>query len=180
MTANILPASLEVSTQTPEDLKPVAEMLKKEPVVEEVIVPEDVVAALTSATKVIRWVGGTAVVFLTIFAMLVVLMVIGFKIRLRREEIGIMRLIGAPSSFIRAPFILEGIFYGVVGAVTAWVFVYMLLWYFSPMLQGYLGEVKLFPINPLLMLALLGSLMVVAVMVGGLGSIGAVRRYLRI
>ncbi len=180
VTSNILPASLEVSTNDPESLKPIAEVLKKEPVVEEVVVPEDVVQSLTAATRIIRFVGGTVVTFLVVFASLVVLMVIGFKIRLRRDEIETMRLLGAAPSFIRAPFILEGVFYGLAGAVLAWVSVYTLLWYFTPFLQGYLGEVALLPVNPFFMLILLVGSLLVAILVGGLGSISAVRRYLRI
>lgn len=180
VTASILPASLEISTTSPQDLEPIAVMLKKEPVVQEVIVPEDVVSTITSATRIIRIIGSTLVIFSALFAALVILMIIGFKIRLRRDEIEIMRLIGAPSSFIRAPFILEGIFYGLVGAVTAWIFCYLLLWYFTPFLQSYLGEVQLLPVNPLYMLVLLSIAVVLAALIGGFGSIGAVRRYLRV
>lgn len=179
VTANILPASLEISTQTPQDLAPIAEILKQEPAVAEVIVPEDVVETLTSVTQIIRIVGGSVVGFLMIFAALIVLMIIGFKLRLRRNEIEIMRLVGASSSFIRNPFILEGIFYGVTGASLAWVSVYLLLWYFTPFLQGYLGEMQLFPVDPLLMLFLLLVSIFVATVVGSLGSFGAVRRYLK-
>ena len=180
VTANILPASLEISTKNPEDLSPIADVLKKEPVVSEVIVPEDVVQTLTSVTYVIRVVGGATVGFLMLFSTLVIVMIIGFKIRLRRSEIEIMRLLGASPSFIRNPFILEGMFYGVSGALFSWVIVYTLLWYFTPFLQGYLGEVKLLPINPLVMLSLLGASLSLAILVGGLGSMAAVRRYLKI
>ncbi len=180
VTANILPASLEISTQTPQDLQPIAEILKKEPVVSEVIVPEDVVATLTSVTQIIRVVGGATVGFLMVFATLVIIMVIGFKIRLKRTEIEIMRLLGASSSFIRSPFILEGLFYAVAGTVLSWTISYALLWYLTPFLQGYLGEVKLLPVNPLFMLTLLGGSLSLACFVGGLGSFAAVRRYLKI
>jgi len=180
VTANILPASLEISTKDPQDLQPIADILKKEPVVSEVIVPEDVVQTLTSVTRIIRIVGGATVGFLLVFATLVVVMIIGFKIRLRRGEIEIMRLLGASPSFIRNPFILEGTFYGVFGAVAAWILSYTLLWYFTPFLQGYLGEVKLLPVNPLVMLTLLGASLALALIVGGLGSMAAVRRYLKI
>ncbi|MBI2196413.1 FtsX-like permease family protein [Candidatus Daviesbacteria bacterium] len=180
VTANILPASLEISTQNPEDLQPIAEILKREPVVSEVIIPEDVVATLTSATRIIRIVGGSTVGFLLVFATLVIVMIIGFKIRLKRTEIEIMRLLGASPSFIRNPFILEGLFYGIAGAVTAWAFSYISLWYFTPFLQGYLGEVELLPVNPLFMLGLLGGSLTLALLVGGLGSFAAVRRYLKI
>lgn len=180
VTANILPASLEISTQTPQDLSPIADMLKKEPVVSEVIVPEDVVQTLTTITHFIRVVGSATVGFLMVFATLVIIMIIGFKIRLRRSEIEIMRLLGASPSFIRNPFVFEGIFYGVCGASLAWGISYATLWYLTPFLQGYLGEVKLLPVNPLFMLTLLGSVILVAILIGGLGSIGAVRRYLKI
>lgn len=180
VTASILPASLEISTKSPQDLEPIAAILKREPVISEVIVPEDVVQTLTSVTRIIRVVGSITVAFLMIFATLVILMIIGFKIRIRRNEIEIMRLLGASPSFIRTPFILEGLFYGLAGAISAWIVSYALLWYFTPFLQGYFGEVKLLPVNPLFMLVLLGSSIGVACVVGGLGSVGAVRRYLRI
>ena len=180
VTANILPASLEISTRTPEDLKPLAEILKKEPAISEVIVPEDVIVTLTSVTKVIRVVGLSTVALLMIFATLVILMIIGFKIRIKRQEIEIMRLLGASPSFIRNPFILEGIFYGVIGASSAWIFSYLLLWYFTPFLQGFLGEVQILPVNPLFMLGLLLASLLSACIVGYLGAFGAVRRYLRI
>ncbi len=180
VTANILPASLEISTQNPEDLTPIAEILKKEPVISEVIVPEDVVQTLTSLTKIIRVVGASTVGFLMVFATLVIVMIIGFKIRLRRGEIEIMRLLGASPSFIRNPFIFEGIFYGLAGGTLAWATSWALLWYFTPFLQGYLGEVKLLPVDPILMLILLGCVVLVSVVIGGLGSMSAVRRYLKI
>lgn len=180
VTANILPASLEVSTISPTDLPPIAEILKKEPVVESVTVPEDVVKNLTRATNVIRWVGGGAVVFSVIFSFLVILMIIGFKIRLKRSEIRIMKLLGASTWFIRAPFIAEGVLYGMAGAFLAWILTYLLLWYTTPFLQNSLGEIKLLPVPPLVMLALLGVALLTAFIIGGLGSYGAVRRYLKV
>ncbi len=180
VTASILPASLEISTKSLEDLSAIADILAKEPVIEQVFLPKDVIKNLTSVTTIIRSIGGATVGFLLIFATLVIVMIIGFKIRLKRSEIEIMRLLGASPSFIRNPFILEGIFYGVVGALLAWVVSYVLLWYFTPFLQGYLGEVKLLPVNPLFMLSLLGGSLMLAIIVGGLGSISAVKRYLKI
>lgn len=180
VTANILPASLEIGTQSPDDLKEIAEILKREPVVSEVIVPEDVVATLTSLTSIIRIVGLSTVGFLMIFSTLVIVMIIGFKIRLRRGEIEIMRLLGASPSFIRNPFIFEGIFYGLSGGILAWVISWGSLWYFTPFLQGYLGEVKLLPVDPIFMLILLGCVVLVSFIIGGLGSVSAVKRYLKI
>lgn len=177
---SILPASLEISTRSPEDLPAIADLLAQEPVVEQVFLPKDVIKNLTSVSGIIRAVGIAVVSFLLIFSTLVIVMIIGFKIRIRRTEIEIMRLLGASPSFIRNPFILEGIFYGVAGAISAWILSWALLWYFTPFLQGYLGEVKLLPVDPLFMLILLAASVFLAIIVGGLGSISAVRRYLKI
>jgi cell division transport system permease protein len=180
VTANILPSSLEISTQSPADLATLAEILRKEPVVEEVVYPEDVVKSLTKAVDLVRTVGITSVSFLILFAFLVILMVIGFKIRLKRTEIQIMRLLGASTWFIRAPFLLEGVFYGAVGAFFAWLVSYAGLWYFTPFLTEYLGDIKILPVSPLIMLALLGAVLSVSVFIGVLGSYGALRRYLKL
>lgn len=181
VTASTLPPSLEISTATLQDLAPVAEILKQEPVVEDVVFPEDVVANLSTATLLVRIIGGVIVSYLIFYAIMQILMIIGFKIRLKRNEIETMRLLGASTSFIRMPFILEGMFYGIVGAASSWMLIYILLWYFTPYIQGsYPGELRLLPVNPLLMLALLLITVLLACGVGALGSFAATRRYLRI
>ncbi|MFA6453394.1 MAG: permease-like cell division protein FtsX [Microgenomates group bacterium] len=182
VTANILPASLEISTYTPEDLKPIADIVKKEPVVEEVVFPEDVVASLSSATRLIRVVGGAVVLFLISFSILITVMIIGFKIRIKRDEIETMKLLGASNWFIRLPFLLEGIFYATMGAFLGWLTSFAILWYFEPLLLNNLGEVAavIFPIPIIVMLLFLLSNLLVAALVGAIGSFIAVSRYLHI
>lgn len=182
VTANILPASLEISTQSPEDLKPIADIVKKEPVVEEVVFPEDVVSSLTQATHLIRVVGGGVVGFLIIFSTLVIIMIIGFKIRIKRAEIETMKLLGASTWFIRIPFVLEGMAYAVTGSLLGWILSFATLWYLEPVLKDNLGEVSavLFPISLLTIVELLAIEVLVAMLVGGLGAFAAVRRYLHI
>lgn len=181
VTANMLPPSIEISTKFPEDLKPIAQIIKIEPVVSDILLPEDVVKNLTTYTSAVRIIGLFIVSYLGVFSLLIIIMIISFKIRLKKDEIEIMRLIGASNNFIRAPFLLEGIFYGVVGAVSSWVFIYILLWYITPFVQGYIGsELKLLPIDPIFMLELLSLEIISSVIIGALGSYGAVRRYLKI
>ncbi|MBI3485351.1 ABC transporter permease [Candidatus Daviesbacteria bacterium] len=181
VTAKILPASLEISAANPEDLKPIAGILKLEPVVDDVVYPEDVVERLSKAASIIRGVGSGAVGYLLIFASLIIIMVIGFKMRLRRQEIEIMKLLGASSWFIRLPFLLEGVFYGVVGAISAWVASYVLLWYFTPFLQSeLLSEINILPVSPIFMLLLLAAEVVISALIGLFASFVAVRRYLKV
>lgn len=180
VTANILPASLEISTQLPEDLKYITEIIKKEPVVEEVVFPEDVVASLTQATKLVRVIGIGVVSFLLVFSILIIIMIIGFKIRIKRDEIETMKLLGASNWFIRVPFLLEGLVYSLSGAFLGWGFCLVTLWYFEPLLKSNLGEIAtiILPIPLSLVGLLLLIELFIALLVGGIGSLIAVRRYL--
>lgn len=180
VTANILPSSLEIATISPQDLTPIVEIIRKEPVIEEVVYPEDVVKTLASAARVIRVIGVSAVSFLLLFAILAVLMIVGFKIRVQRTEIETMKLLGASKWFIRSPYLLEGIFYGFIGVLISWIFTYGIMWYVSPFIQNALGELRLLPAPPLAMLAILGVEVLLSLIVGGIGSYAAVRRYLRL
>ncbi|MDO8570980.1 MAG: permease-like cell division protein FtsX [Candidatus Daviesbacteria bacterium] len=182
VTANILPASLEISTKSPDDLKFVAEIVKKEPVVEEVVFPEDVVASLTQATSLIRMVGIAIVGFLIAFSTLIIVMIIGFKIRIKRDEIETVKLLGATNWFIRMPFLLEGIIYACLGAILGFIVSFLIFWYFESVLKTNLGEAvqNIIPLPIIFIGELLAIELLVAFLVGGLGSIIAVRRYLRI
>jgi cell division transport system permease protein len=180
VTANILPASLEISTANPDDLAPIAEVLKKEPVIDDVLYPADVVQSISKAAKTIRLVGGATTVFLVLFSSLILLIVIGFKIRLKRTEIETMKLLGASTWFIRIPFLLEGITYGLIGAFFGWLVTYGILWYFSPVLESNFADMHIVPVSPVTMLILLLVELLVAALIGCLGSYGAVRRYLKL
>lgn len=178
VTANILPASLEVSTTSIAYLGEIAEILRQESGVEEVIFQQDVVEALHKWTTNIRRIGaGLAIVF-SAAALLTILVIIGMKVALRKEEVEIMGLIGASRGFIRVPFLMEGIFYGVLGAFIAWGVSYLFLLYATPFLVGFLAGIPILPVPLLFMLALLAGELLLGVIIGTLGSFIAVRRYL--
>ena len=109
-------------------------------------------------------------------------MIIGFKIRIKRDEIEIMKLLGASTWFIRIPFVLEGITYALFGAFLGWASSLAILWYFEPLLRNNLGEAsgQFFSLSPVVLLGLLGIEVFIAVLVGGIGSLAAVRRYLHL
>jgi cell division transport system permease protein len=179
VTANILPASLEVSTIDISYLGEIAQILRQEPGVEEVIFQEDVVKALHNWTNTLRKVGIGLIGTLGGVSLLIILVIIGMKVALRREEIEILQLIGATGWYIRAPFVFEGIFYGVVGAILAWGASYLLLLYSTPFLVEFLAGIPILPVPFLFMLALLGVEIFLGTLIGTLGSLVAVKRYLK-
>lgn len=179
VTANILPASLEVATKDIAFLPEVAQILKSEPGVEEVVFQEDVVKALHNWTSTLRKIGIGLIGVLGLVSLLIILVIIGMKITLRKEEIEILQLIGASPWYIRAPFIFEGMFYGVIGAILAWGIGYLLLLYATPFLVKFLSGIPILPVPIPFMLAILGIEILAGIVIGSLGSLLAVRRYLK-
>lgn len=179
VTATILPASLEVSAKDAKFLGDLAKILQAEPGTEEVVYQKDVVDALVSWTGAIRKIGIILIGFLAIVSLLIILTVIGMKIALRREEIEILKLVGASNWYIRVPFLLEGAFYGGVGAIISWIVSYLLLLYATPFLTSFLVGIPILPVSPIFILALLGGMILVGAGVGVGGSLLAVWRYLK-
>ncbi|MDE2589963.1 MAG: ABC transporter permease, partial [Patescibacteria group bacterium] len=121
VTADILPASLEISTYNINDLGAIADTLKTVPAVQEVVYQKDVVTTLESWTTALRRIGAALIVILAGVSIFIMTTIIGIKIAQKREEIEIMRLIGATDWYISWPFLYEGMLYGVVGAGVGWL-----------------------------------------------------------
>jgi len=179
VTADILPASLEVSANRIEDLSPIATTLKSSPIVSEVIFQKDVVQTLTSWTTAIRRIGVGVIIVLSVVSVFIMATIIGFKISQKREEIEIMRLLSATNWYIRWPFLLEGILYGIIGAFFGWLISSVGLLYVTPYLQSFLGPIPLLPVPLVFLLGLLGAELIVAIVLGSLSSFLAVLRYLK-
>lgn len=126
---------------------------------------------------------GLSIIFV-IIALLIIFNTIRITIFTRREEIEIMKLVGATDWYIRWPFIIEGVLYGVVGAV--WAFIFTWLGYLvisSNFSQQYLslGISKLSNHSGLLLFSeLLVLQLVLGILVGGVSSYLSTKRHLRV
>ncbi|KKP98757.1 MAG: Cell division protein [Candidatus Levybacteria bacterium GW2011_GWB1_36_18] len=80
VTADILPASLEVSTEKIADLAEVSSAIQKSPIVQEVIYQKDVVATLSSWTSALRKLGVAVIVILSLVSVFIMITIIGIKI----------------------------------------------------------------------------------------------------
>lgn len=179
VTADVLPASFEISAIKIEDLAPISEMLKKSPIVSDVIYQKDVVSTLTAWTSAIRKIGISLIVLLSLVSVFIMATIIGIKISQKKEDIEIMRLIGATPWYIRWPFIFEGAFYGVVGAIVGWTMATGALLYATPFLESFLKGIPVLPVSFVNLLILLALELVFAVFLGVISSIIAVFRYLK-
>jgi cell division transport system permease protein len=154
-------------------------MLKNSSLVSDVVFQKDVVSILTSWTNALRGIGLALIIVLSLVSIFIMIIIIGIKISQKKEDIGIMRLIGASRWYIRWPFILEGISYGIVGAVLGWLISAGILWYANPFLSSFLSGMSILPIPLIFIFGLLGIEIIVAIILGTLSSFLAVLRYLK-
>lgn len=179
VTADILPASLEISAKDPANLAQLATNLKEKPQVDEVVFQKDIVDRLASWITGLRIGGVVLIGFLIFVSLIVILMITSLRIAARREEISIMQLVGATKWFIARPFILEGVTYGIAGAFLGTAATYILLFASRPSLVKFLVGLPFFPITPpILTIVGLGQLFG-GLIIGSFGSLVALNRYLR-
>ena len=85
----------------------------------------DVVAkTLENFNKLLTIISGAIISILLVVAVFLISNTVSMGITIRKEEIAIMKYIGAKDSFVRAPFIIEGILIGVVGAAIPLIVIY--------------------------------------------------------
>jgi cell division transport system permease protein len=179
VTADILPASLEISAVKIGYLSEINNTLKASPLVSEVVFQKDIVSVLTSWTNALRGIGLGLIILLSLVSIFIMVVIIGVKISQKKGDIEIMRLIGAGGWYIRWPFIFEGISYGVTGAILGWLIAAGVLWYATPSLASFLVGMSIVPIPLSILLGLLGLEIIVAIILGTLSSFLAVFRYLK-
>lgn len=115
-----------------------------------------------------------------VLSVMVIFNTIRMAIFNRRDEIEIMKLIGAEKSFIRGPFIVEACLYGIFGAVVAIAIMYTALLSFGPSLSGWVTiqpTITFFSKYPVLVF--IGEL-AAGILIGIVSSFLAIRRYLKV
>jgi cell division transport system permease protein len=125
--------------------------------------------------------GLTMSIIFVIISILIIFNTIRMAIFNRREEIQMMKLIGADKNFIRGPFIIEACMYGFFAALVAVGSIYALMVTAQPTLSGYgittgptVNFMETFPALVLLIAIVIGALL------GIISSMLAVRRYLKV
>jgi cell division transport system permease protein len=125
-------------------------------------------------------VGGWAVIiFLAIIAGLVVFNTIRLAIYSNREEIGIMRLVGASNSLVRGPYIVEGVMWGALAAVLSLLIAGPAFYLIAPYMNAAGVGVDIFHYFITHIAQILLYQLLFAVVIGVFSSYWAVQRYLR-
>jgi cell division transport system permease protein len=139
-----------------------------------------VIDRLTNAIAAVQKAGLGIVALFSIASVIIALATVRLAIYTARDEISVMRLVGASNTYIRGPFIVAGIISGAVSGLIALTLFYPAAWYAGDKLALWLGGFDLHDYYlanfPLIFAILVGS----GMLLGGIASFLGVRRYLRI
>ncbi|MBS3957662.1 MAG: permease-like cell division protein FtsX [Clostridiales bacterium] len=187
---NPLPASLDVTLKDPRTVQEMVSRIKAQELFMKVCdrpdepdqslkYGEQIVDRLFALTRMVRIIGGVFVAMLGAVSLIFINNTIRLAIYARRKEIAIMRLVGASNSFIRAPFLLEGVLQSLIGAALAIGTILLMRAAVMPRLQESLPFLP-FEIGAVTILQFSAVLVGAGILIGLIGSGFALRRYLRV
>jgi cell division transport system permease protein len=187
---NPLGASLAIKAQDPEQYEGIVTFLSDEPTLSEggeSIVDrinyyqnKVVIDRLTGAIRATERAGAAIALVFALASVIIVFATVRLAIYTSRDEIAVMRLVGASNAYIRGPFIVACVLAGVLAAVLALLIFYPASWYAGETLTEWLGGFDLFKYYLTHFGMVAGTLLGSGVVLGGVSSFFAVRRYLKI
>jgi len=180
ISSNPLPASLEIKLLNAQDAPRIGATLREEVdggVVYEVVDNPSVVDKLLTITRVLSFGGVAVLAMMLVVALFVIVNTIRIAVHARRDEIEIMKLVGATDWFVRWPFILEGMLVGALGATAALIVVVLAA---GPVTNALVGFLEIVPLSygSAFLWQLVGSVFALALAVGGGGAMLSVRAHL--
>lgn len=181
LSGNPLVDELKVKAKNAADVPALAQKLQQLQGVDEVQYVDEAVQRIDQLNRGLNWLSFGMISILSLTAIAVITTTIRLIVMARRREIEVMQLVGATTTWIYLPFILQGLVLGIVGAAIAWglitgvqKFITNLLAQQSDFIQFLSSTMQLSNQHGLLLpLALLG----LGCSVGLLGSLFAVRRF---
>lgn len=179
ISTNPLPDSFEIDVSNPDQIRHIAEQIETIPQVEKVKYGEEIAQRMLALNRLVHIAGIVVIIALLFSTLFIVSNTIRLTVFARRQEIEIMKLVGAADWFIRWPFIIEGIFQGLLGA---FISALLLSYSYHLVIPKIAETVPFIPVllpNELLP-SLFGQLLLIGAIVGALGSLFSVNKFLKL
>lgn len=184
---NFLPASLEIKVTDPYKIEGIVEQVRNSQYSKQISETslednQKIIEKLRNVSSFIQRSSLILAIVLLAIALLIIFNTIRITIFTRRQEIEIMKLVGATDWYIRWPFIIEGMMYGAIA--TVFTSLLLALGYgviVKPMMSSYLISTSGNPLFSVgFVVFLVGLQLVVGLVVGGMSSYWATRKHLTI
>jgi cell division transport system permease protein len=187
---NPLGASLAIRANDTSQYEEIASYLETSPVVgegEERIVEkvnyyqnQQAIERLTDIITASRNLGIAITVILGFASLMIAFNTIRLAIYTARDEIGVMRIVGASSWYVRGPFVVSGILYGFVSAAIVLLVMYPIAYWLAESSERFFGAFNTLGYYTGDFFTLFGIIMGIGILLGALSSYLAVHRYLRV
>ena len=141
-----------------------------------------VIEKLEIISSQVSGIGWGVTIFFGLISLLVIVNTIRIAIYTHRDEIGIMKLVGASNQFVRGPFVGEAIIYAVIGSVITFALAYLFAVFSDPYVAGLLGRIDFTLLNYLNqnVLIIFGGEIIGIILISVIATALALRRYLRV
>lgn len=187
---NPLGASLSIKAKETSQYENIAAFLEgtsalageNEPIVDNINYFQNKIAIdrLTSIIDSAERFGFFMIVVLAVASVLITFNTVRLAIYSSREEIAVMRLVGASNMYIRGPFVFEGILYGVIAALITLIIFYPLTLWLGPITENFFGNINLFTYYLTDFTRIFFTILLSGIALGAISSYLAVRKYLRV
>jgi len=140
-------------------------------------------AAIDKLTTIItsaEQLGFALTVFLAIISVLIAFNTIRLTIYIARDEISVMRLVGASTTYIQGPFVVVGIIYGVTAGILTLLFLLPITYWLADTTQSFFVGFNIFSYYLRHFLEIAAIIMFSGILIGALSSVLAIRKYLKI
>lgn len=185
LSENPLGASLAIRAQETSQYASIAQFLESQQGTDSVISKvnfyqnKTAIDRLTNIIETSRTIGIASAIFLAAASVLIAFNTIRLAIYTARDEIGVMNLVGAGHWYVRGPFVIAGILYGLIAGIIVLIVLYPLAIWLGPASEAFFGNFNVFDYYadsfPILFLQIVG----LGIALGAISSFLAVRRYLR-
>lgn len=176
---NPLPNAFKIKTRDPREVSAVAAEVDRLPGVEKVRYGQEVVEKLLKLTNWVHTIGLIIIVLLAVSSIFLIATTTRLTLFARRQEINIMKYVGATDWFVRWPFLLEGVILGCMGALLAVSVLYLS---YGTLIAKLQMAVPFLPLvsESMYLLWIFGGLVAGGIILGAIGSAISVRKYLRV
>jgi cell division transport system permease protein len=142
---NTLPASLEIKVYDPNKLDQITTALERDKYKDAVLKisykeNKQIIEKLFKATDLTRQIGIIITIAFTLVSLIIIFNTVRIAIFARMEEIEIMKLVGATPGFIKGPFLIEGLLYGVIATIISMIVLSSVLYFAAPAIANYIGD----------------------------------------
>ena len=180
VTASILPASFEITVSNPQVLEQIYQNYStKTTVIDEIIYQKDIIKSLLDWTSATRKIGLVVILTIASISFLTMITIIGMKITNRKDEIKTSRLLGASNFYVKKPFLLEGIIYGIFGSIVGFILSFLLVLISQKSVNSFFQPVVFFDIKANFYILLLIAEIFIGTFLGFVASWIGVKRYIK-